>query len=1088
MKRIFILIILTLSILMVNAQTFGEIGNGTTSTNLPFYTSWSYSWSSSLYPAAAFGGARVITQLAFNRINTNSVTIPNQKIYLKETSSATFANNNYENPTGSGYTLVYDGSVNLAPGWVIIDITDFNYSGNNNLILHWENRCGTENYAYTANFNATDCSPGVVKILGGDAFPTGTGWQAYPLALPNLRFYYNSNNPSSPANPIPADNTTGIPITSPLSFTLGANTTGYQVWTGTSSTALNQATQQSIAGPGTYSYTPTNNWQANTHYYWKVVATNSSGSTSGTVWNFTTESVVNTLPFSHGFEGATPFAGWVNPNNTWTTATYPHSGVNCAKISYFHTGYATLQTPGIVLPANPSRLKFYWADADYLPVRVIGHDTTYCEISNNNGQSWTVIATLSAETQQTAYQLVEYSLSNYISQSIYVRFRDVSDGNAIARGTFVDDILIEEVPLDASIVINPSNVIYSQTVTGATITEDILVTNTGSSPLMINGVSTSGPFSATNPGTINPGQSATSTVSFSPLTAGPSNGTITFNINGAFSGNNVLTCTGSAYAPFTELFQNFDATANMPEHWNTIVVAQSPSTFANVYTSSFDAHSGTRFFKMYNSGDDTLNAQLMLITPGLSQLSGHSLSFYAKSSWGLPTDTVILGTMSDPSDYHTFTPLQTITLTDAYQQFTQMFSPTNSNKFIAFKHALGGRENYAVYLDDISWESGGNTLNPAVVVYPADLSLNTRINYVNKFLTKQMSWSSGGGNPSGYKLYFGATESFELINNQDLGNVITYAPIQTLNYSTQYFWKIVPYNEQGNAANCPVWSFTTQADPTIQITQNTSLNESFESSEVGAIPLGWELENLNNDSVFWSTIANSTSSVNAHTGTKAMHMAFSFLTAHNDWLYTPPLHLLANNTYKLEFWYKSVPFPGDPCVEKMDVKWGTMPLAQTMNTQLFYNDNITNDTYIRYEANLTPTLDSDYFIGFHAFSEPIQFVLLIDDVKVTQTGTANDDNITTPDQDILVNCYPNPFNPETTIAYQVKSDKPVKMEVYNIKGQKVKTLINGLSAKGKHSLIWDGTDNNSKPVTSGIYFCKMQSGAYRSTLKMIKVN
>lgn len=217
-------------------------------------------------------------------------------------------------------------------------------------------------------------------------------------------------------------------------------------------------------------------------------------------------------------------------------------------------------------------------------------------------------------------------------------------------------------------------------------------------------------------------------------------------------------------------------------------------------------------------------------------------------------------------------------------------------------------------------------------------------------------------------------------------------------------------------------------------------------------------------------------------------MGFSFLTAHNDWLYTPPLELQGGNTYKVEFWYKSLPFPGEPCVEKMEVKWGSLPSAAAMSGQIFYNDNITNDTYIRFEANITPPMDGDYFVGFHAFSDPIQFVLLIDDIKVSQTGTANDDNVTLPEHDKLMTCYPNPFTAGTAVSYQIKESKHVKIEIFNTKGQKVRTLTNSIAMKGKHNLNWDGKDDEGKSIGSGVYYCRMQTDSYKSARKMIKIN
>jgi len=61
----------------------------------------------------------------------------------------------------------------------------------------------------------------------------------------------------------------------------------------------------------------------------------------------------------------------------------------------------------------------------------------------------------------------------------------------------------------------------------------------------------------------------------------------------------------------------------------------------------------------------------------------------------------------------------------------------------------------------------------------------------------------------------------------------------------------------------------------------------------------------------------------------------------------------------------------------------------------------------------------------------------------------------------------------------------VSIEVFNSKGQLVKTLINGHMEVGDHLLFWEGTNDNNQKVSSGIYFYKMKSGNYSSTKKMI---
>jgi len=89
----------------------------------------------------------------------------------------------------------------------------------------------------------------------------------------------------------------------------------------------------------------------------------------------------------------------------------------------------------------------------------------------------------------------------------------------------------------------------------------------------------------------------------------------------------------------------------------------------------------------------------------------------------------------------------------------------------------------------------------------------------------------------------------------------------------------------------------------------------------------------------------------------------------------------------------------------------------------------------------------------------------------------------------LNNNYPNPFNPVTTIGYSIKDAGNVTIEVYNLRGQIVKTLVNEVKETGDHTATWNGTDNSNKSVSSGVYFYKMVSegniGRYTSTKKMI---
>ncbi len=83
--------------------------------------------------------------------------------------------------------------------------------------------------------------------------------------------------------------------------------------------------------------------------------------------------------------------------------------------------------------------------------------------------------------------------------------------------------------------------------------------------------------------------------------------------------------------------------------------------------------------------------------------------------------------------------------------------------------------------------------------------------------------------------------------------------------------------------------------------------------------------------------------------------------------------------------------------------------------------------------------------------------------------------------------YPNPFNPTTTISFSIaQMSSFVNLEVFNIKGQKVKKLVDDeILPAGKHSIIWDGRDLNGDIVGSGIYFYKLKADNFESIKKMI---
>ncbi len=94
-----------------------------------------------------------------------------------------------------------------------------------------------------------------------------------------------------------------------------------------------------------------------------------------------------------------------------------------------------------------------------------------------------------------------------------------------------------------------------------------------------------------------------------------------------------------------------------------------------------------------------------------------------------------------------------------------------------------------------------------------------------------------------------------------------------------------------------------------------------------------------------------------------------------------------------------------------------------------------------------------------------------------------EENVPVP-QTGLVNIYPNPFNPDTSINYYVAGSERINLAIYNLKGQKVKQLADDVHSAGSHRAIWDGKDDQGRSVSSGIYYLRFESPGKRENRKL----
>ena len=85
----------------------------------------------------------------------------------------------------------------------------------------------------------------------------------------------------------------------------------------------------------------------------------------------------------------------------------------------------------------------------------------------------------------------------------------------------------------------------------------------------------------------------------------------------------------------------------------------------------------------------------------------------------------------------------------------------------------------------------------------------------------------------------------------------------------------------------------------------------------------------------------------------------------------------------------------------------------------------------------------------------------------------------------LATPYPNPFNPAVQIPYALPARAPVKLQVYNILGQQVQTLVNEMQDAGFYQLSWQGLNDQGEAVASGIYFIRLEAGALSKLQKVV---
>ena len=164
--------------------------------------------------------------------------------------------------------------------------------------------------------------------------------------------------------------------------------------------------------------------------------------------------------------------------------------------------------------------------------------------------------------------------------------------------------------------------------------------------------------------------------------------------------------------------------------------------------------------------------------------------------------------------------------------------------------------------------------------------------------------------------------------------------------------------------------------------------------------------------------------------------------------------------------------------------------ASRFNDTVSWYENDGDENFVSY--NITTNADgasSVYAIDMDNDDDMDVLSASFNDCKIAwyenlQITEINDNNNLMQEFNNLTN-FPNPFNPTTNIAFSLDDATHITLEVYNIKGEKVITLVDNELPADHHNVIWNGKDSNKKQVSSGVYFYKMKAGNYQETKKMI---
>lgn len=826
--------------------------------------------------------------------------------------------------------------------------------------------------------------------------------------------------PGYPTNFNPINNAVNVPVNAQIKWSNPTGTAKIALYLSTNKNFVVGRYPQALVKSNVLdsSYTPSQNLNYNTTYYWRVLTIAANNDTTlGPVLQFKTEfPVITTYPYFQGFEDPVfPPDGWLNPQGYWgigkagTTGTGVKSGQQAARVAYNHaTNPAELISPKFAIPSTSQyKISFWWKDND-IPTSIAGHDTTYFEISTNDGQTWTVLGFLSATTTMANYEYFSSNLTNYAGQTVRFRWRDVTNKSFSAYGSGLDDVLLEEIlpSPNAAYYVNPADKDTNQiknvsliwksgmgaAETGFKVylsTDSVKVASNDPSALIKDTVLAQAPTSnqefvifvtnlnwntkyywkvdaynqqGTTAGAIRRFKTIKDpTIKTFPYVEDFEGGVLPFGWSKSPNSNWKVAKQGSsvlAYSGQYALGIKYNGVSNSTVVSPEIQLPADKDMRISFAWINNDFTLSTSENRKMSKFDVIANSQERLV-PFKSiekvEVAGHDTTFFEISSDNGITWKVEAFNSPDAKQ--------------ANWEEVSLDLTQYKGKNIYFRFRFKNDGSFSAYgagVDLIKVEEipTGKPW-PVVVIEPKNGATNLNKNVIVRWKRAQ------GPIETGYKLYYGKDSSnAPLFKNYASAKEVV-DTLKNLEYGQTYYWSVEAYNNDGSTKMSFI-KFTVMNDPTIKVFPYT---ENFDSTPANSVPNGWLFIDGNNDG---KTLFVYQTDGWAYSQPNVLAQAAA-AAGMNDWAVLPPFKFEANKTYRFKIQYTV----GDSTkLEKFEVKWGNDNNPANLTNTLIAPITTKSWDWVEASGTFTPAQTGTYYIGIHTMSTANTSAIIFDDAVV----------------------------------------------------------------------------------------------------------